>query len=751
MIRSLFFQSFGKFTQKHFELAEVTVVLGENEAGKTTFFDGLFQALCSPSETKKAGKLLKSRYGQSRSVSLTYTNNNGVKTIPEDVFLNLYAIRAGDLNMEWNPGNDWVEKLKSQLFHGGIDPKVLAEEFEKRSSDKKNFVHNKEIEAARLKKEAAKIQLEKLNRERQTLFEKEKLLLELESALRQSQTEMFSINKHIDNLEQSLAFEDRILQRHKLESQIAKIVNLEKLRAEAEKLRHISQSSRDEWEILNQDYQKSLTAVNSSKIKCEFHHESLMNAKTEALKLNSELQNSEKEAVAAKILMAEIQTTILKKEKGNRPLLYGFSLALIFFGMGLFSLYFLKHSAAILTLTISVLLGLASGAIGYRFNRLSKNKKSKLDLARWNQDWQQARPSQDFKAIETTEAFLIILQQVQSESEIQKRQASALNEKLSELESRYSDLLKTNTQFEKEMLDIKQQEKQLLQSLGVQSGDELLLKISKAHSLRTQIVNAEGEVQKISAQQSPNELMRDINRKLNQMDEEGISSQGLDEASLQRLKLEYKEFKSQKESLNQKERIQVTQASQLSGEVGNSSGKLASEIVAAEDLIKLYHTEIETKELEKKAAVMAGEIFKNMGDGASYLWSSVATQIEKILAPIMPHSRTLELVGLSTDQLQYQDALGVKRSLDHLSTGTRDLVVLAARLALAMISKSEPAVLVLDEPFLSFDHNRETGAIHLLKNFQECTGCQIVLLTKERQLLQKMQLAFSNLALITLP
>ena len=108
------------------------MVHGPNEAGKTTFFDALFQALCRPSETKLMGKALKKRYGAGRKAEVELA---GPFDMGEDEFLNLCAIRAGDLELDMAKDSPWMAKLKTGLFHGGLDPAALAAEFERRSSD----------------------------------------------------------------------------------------------------------------------------------------------------------------------------------------------------------------------------------------------------------------------------------------------------------------------------------------------------------------------------------------------------------------------------------------------------------------------------------------------------------------------------------------------------------------------------------------------------------------------------------------
>lgn len=82
-----------------------------------------------------------------------------------------------------------------------------------------------------------------------------------------------------------------------------------------------------------------------------------------------------------------------------------------------------------------------------------------------------------------------------------------------------------------------------------------------------------------------------------------------------------------------------------------------------------------------------------------------------------------------------------------LSTGTRDAFLLAARLTLARkaVQGGGKALLVMDEPFLTLDAERVERAIEVLKEFQQVTGWQIFLFTKEQELAEKVESRFGHM------
>jgi uncharacterized protein YhaN len=156
--------------------------------------------------------------------------------------------------------------------------------------------------------------------------------------------------------------------------------------------------------------------------------------------------------------------------------------------------------------------------------------------------------------------------------------------------------------------------------------------------------------------------------------------------------------------------------------------------------------------LDKRAAALALNIFRTMGDGADQLLAGLAEEMEAMLEKILPNGnrRGLALPGLSVAQIEVQDALGKSRPLEHLSTGTQDAVVLAAKLALALKSRQSPGLLVLDEPFLAMDTVRESRALQLLQDFQSKHHWQVILLSKHVHLKDEVRRLFPDAVFVNL-
>jgi ABC-type glutathione transport system ATPase component len=166
-------------------------------------------------------------------------------------------------------------------------------------------------------------------------------------------------------------------------------------------------------------------------------------------------------------------------------------------------------------------------------------------------------------------------------------------------------------------------------------------------------------------------------------------------------------------------------------------------LASADDLIRRF-------ELDKRAAALALSIFKEIGEGSDLLLAGLSREIGGMLARILPGDRAVALAGLDEGRILAGDAAGASRALPNLSTGTQHALALAAKLALARKHREGRGLLVLDEPFSAMDEARESRALEMLREFHLRHGWQIILLTKEVRLKEKMSALFADVRLIEL-
>lgn len=764
MILRLTASDFGKFKGRTFELGAVTVVHGPNEAGKTTFFDALFQGLCRPSESKKLGKELKQRYGASRKAEVALT---GTFDLDEDEFINLCAIRTGDLSLEMGKDSPWLERLKARLFHGGLDPASLAAEFERRASDRRNFAHMKEIEILRDKVAAARKELDSCRREREGYLERERLLAADEATLRETlrsrETEMEALKaKRV-----RLVFEEKIERRRKLAARLARLDDRAALEARLKDLEPFREDRGAELDALAAAVRTSAEKARQDAARRDLQAEQAAKARAEVRQLEeAQPWYSGRSALAASVAAGfRSDAGTLAPEAFPR---WSLAVAAGLLAVGLTGLAALQGPLLkVISLAGAVALGLFL-LVFARAARRKRNARAAVDLFAKAKDrftlgdleLAGRRPGGASAAsaaagrnpvadLATPEAFLQALDNIVGEAREFERGLEAARRRMGEADD---DRIRLESEAAASLLReeaARQEENTWLGRQGVVKPEEYRLKVGKHAELRAEAARLELDPA-FAGVESPEEERRELGRQLKDLDEEGVPRQGLDEAALQRLKHEIHDLEARVESQGRAITDLTGRKKEQEGAIHGALGKLAGEIVRAEEVLLDSERVLAEKELDKQAARVAQEIFREIGEGADLLLSGLSREMEAMLSHILPGDRKVTLSGLDQKQIQVVDAGGGHRPLESLSTGTRDAVVLAAKLALALKTREGAGLLVLDDPFLAMDRQREESALRMLQEFHLRHGWQIILLTKDIHLRDSMGRIFPDLQLINL-
>jgi ABC-type Mn2+/Zn2+ transport system ATPase subunit len=754
VIHKLSLTGFGKFRRADFELGGVTLVFGPNEAGKTTFFDGLFQALCRPSEAKKAGKDLKARYGADRSAQATLSRE---LPVTDDEFMNLYAIRAGDLQFELGKGAEWLDRLKSRLFHGGIDPAMLIAEFKNRSSDSRTFLHNKELEKAREAADKARSELDAKRRDREAVLSREKSLAETEAALEETRKAIQAITAEIADAEKRSGEQDRIGLRRKWNGHLAKLEEWMALRAEAEALEPYRDDRREEFDRLLEASRQAESALQSDSGKRDLQAKLIAETKAEVRALRDQKDAVSPRSTLAKRLAEEAGALLSgKAPKPGLPLwssagvavlvLAGAAAAVLLWGWG-------GAVAGIACLAASCVVAL----LGLRARKDAMRNGMAAKLTRCKDQWNLgsaaigALPGMDVSGLATVEGFMQAMETASRERDaLEAREAEAARR----LESQKDGLesLESSLAGRKDALEnARRAEREWLAAHRAETMNEYLAKVARCAQVRAGLPRRRAELEELAEGMDLEGFHREVRRKLQGLDEEGVPERGLDEASLQRLRKRRQDLQLRRETEERREREWIAKREGLAGEIRGAFGNLAGEIVACEDRLSTLEEGIRKQETDKQAAALALDIFKEVGNGADLLLAGLSREMESMLGNILPAGRTVALLGLDKEQIQVQDAAGGARSLEHLSTGTKHAMVLAAKLALALKHREGgTGILVLDEPFLAMDDERETKALELLRDFHDRHGWQIILMTKETGLKNKVLELFTAPKLVDL-
>jgi DNA repair exonuclease SbcCD ATPase subunit len=198
---------------------------------------------------------------------------------------------------------------------------------------------------------------------------------------------------------------------------------------------------------------------------------------------------------------------------------------------------------------------------------------------------------------------------------------------------------------------------------------------------------------------------------------------------------------------NSKERKTV-----LTGQIEGYKGKMEGglENFDIDKLIKqklMQQKELSEQKIQIEGSRIAARIFSQMAEDTSVVFKNLSARASKKYGALLPTPKNISITSITSDkEIMAEDAGGTARYPDHLSRGTRDLFYFALRLTLAESSSKDGKVplLVLDEPFHSFDEPRTTKALELLQAFQNEHGSQIIMFSKDKTLEKTMKNIFGD-------
>lgn len=283
-----------------------------------------------------------------------------------------------------------------------------------------------------------------------------------------------------------------------------------------------------------------------------------------------------------------------------------------------------------------------------------------------------------------------------------------------------------------------------LAKLGLKTADEYIAKRARYEDLTQAIEKRKKELEDELGGTAPEEALAEIDRKLAVLDEEGIESKDASAAELNRLELEVQAVRANRARLAEDRQKAAQTLGESSGQIRGELKGLPEQILKIESEHSRLRAEIDAKERDKQAARIAADLFEELSKDSDRQMEEITKGMKEYLRIIIGAERDAAIGDLDEEDLAAQDAGGRLRPAGQLSESTRDAIVLAARLALAQRVEGLQKLLILDEPFLTLDPQREQRALEMVRAFQEKNDFQLIFFTKEARVREKIEAVFDD-------
>ena len=743
MIKSLDLNDFGKFSGRKLEFGPFTVITGPNEAGKTTVFDALFAALCADSknETKASWKRLTARYGTLRGSAVTWKKGFPPLSFDHAEFLEIFAIRGGETSVNASGGRSWEKMAEARLLNAGLNPAQLAEELADNASTTR-----KDSARARIKKlqktlQEATAELAGAKTIRDNILAGEAEMLRLEAEKKVKSGVLAATRAKFDgNREASAALKAA----GKLADALDGIKVLRELKEAKDELAGLAAFAVNELPAYRalqagqSDREKALgaaqAALKEQKIALEAAEAALGKLFTREKSLKKTKARAENISMKLRVFASAPEVVTRTVSLPTRWGIWAAGAALAtFVAYSGANIGGYAAGAAILGAAAWVGLKLSVREVltGHTSDEI-KNFLAKL-AAEW------AAVSRDPFPARNLEEARGFLAQPGAAYASAKENLAVKTQEAADLQARYEIMAGQNLAEIKGAAETaKLNAEKWLKQRGCASEDDYQAKISAYEGLAARISDLEERVKVFDQKYScvdAEELKDKLFTEKEALERKGVDPAKANEPELGRLKARAAALSDEMQAY---ERTLAELNTALTGARAASGARLEGlpeRINRAETGIAAANEEIADRELQIQAFALAAEVFNRLAATSNLAFEALGKEVSATLAAVLPGARA-EFAAFDAGTASLKDAGGSLRKIEQLSSGARDLFMLAARITMAKKARTtggklSPALLVLDEPFYTLDAVRTQAALKLLAAFHKETGWQIVILTKD--------------------
>ena len=693
--------NFGKFKNKSFEISNgITLFYGENESGKTTIFDSLMILFSESKRVSVFFKQMKSRYGNDIDIDFEPKIPEHLKMHPQS-YNNLYAIRQSEIIFEMSDSKkdskDWESEIKKKLFSSDIDiGKMVSEIKAEYSSKAQNSI------------------LYKINILENEKIEIDKILNNLYDKINNSINKKDNLKEFKENifLHENI-LKEKIEERKKLYSLIKSKKEAETKNIKLNLLKQINDFNKaDEFLskniIYKDDYSKEISG-RTKKIEDIKMNITFLKGKIEALKKSfvEEKNKTDYDSVKKRIENGINKIEDLTKKNNKAPKII-FFIAVVFISSFL-ALYFKNP----------LFLAIIIPAIPFMF--IKENKDSKII-----KDILESLPELDiketdifiFKDLLNKELAKIEIIMTNNDNEEIENYNADLEESLKELENE-NNLL--NQIFEK--LKVKDKE----EYYNIKNNYDLLLKQNEENYKKLMI-----EVKKLGLENIET-LEIDCIRILKELDEKGVNPNDYNEMEIKKIENNLKDLESEINILKEEINKIKNNISYIEGELNNSEN-IHADIINFESKLSKIKENIINLNKRRKALKLLEEMLFSINKKNDDIFQSLSKEARILYNHITEKNLSddgIIMSGFDKDKIMVADKQNKIRNVELLSSATRDAVYIAMRLSILTKIHQAGRLILLDDPFITFDNNRTKEALSFIKEYSKNYNIPIVIFTKD--------------------
>ena len=693
---------FGKFKNKSFEISDgLTLFYGENESGKTTIFDSLMLLLSENKKTSSFAKQIKSRYGDDIDIYLEPEIEPSKKMHPQS-YNNLYAIRQSEIIFEMSDSKkdskDWESEIKKKLFSSDIDIGKIISEIKSEYSGKSQNSIPSILKNLKYRKEEIKDELNELYSKANTEVNKKDNLKELNE----------EYNKN------DILIKEKIAEYTKLSETINSQKNSELKNVKLELIKLITDFNKKDKFLseniyLKEDHSPKINDI-TKKIEDSQNNISYINGKIEALKKSEEEKNNtdyESRKIRIDRAIKKIDDLIKKNYKIPKAVFLGIIVIIASF----LSFYFKNPYWFLIILP----------SIPFMFIKDSNNDKTINDILYALPELNIDNYNLDISSLKD----ILTKELVKIELILSKNDGEELNNYIKELEDNMQKLEIYNKELSNFFRKINVRDKENYYEIKsdydsvYKSTEELFSKLMT-------------EAKKLGFKDIAT-LEADCFRVLKELDDKGINPETFNEMELRNLENRLKELEKEIKYIENNMNKILSNMSYIKGEL-SSADDVHSNIIELESELKKNDEEI--KELNKKRSAL--ELLENMLSKINKKNDDIFDSLSNEAKVLYNHITGKDLSddgiimsGFDKNKIMVKDKQNESRNVELLSSATKDAVYISMRLSILTKIHEAGRLILLDDPFITFDNNRTKEALSFIREYSKKYKIPVAIFTKD--------------------
>ncbi|KLI18609.1 AAA family ATPase [Brachyspira hyodysenteriae] len=693
---------FGKFRNKSFEISDnLTLFYGENESGKTTIFDSLMLLFSENKKTSSFAKQIKLRYGDDIDINTEPEIDESIKLHPQS-YNNLYSIRQSEIIFEMSDSKkdskDWESEIKKKLFASDIDVGKIISEVKAEHSGKSQTAIPAQLKNTKYRNEEIEEELNALYSKANTEVNKKDKLKELDELLKESNN---ILKEKIDEYNKLIALRE---EKNKAKEK-NHLLNINTMIHEFNKKDQFIKDNIN----LRDDHSKTINAL-STKIDESENRISFLKGKIESLQKSSEERNK----TDYQSMMLRIDKAIKKidelKEKNNKIPKIVF-LAGVILVSALLSLYF-KNPYWFLIILPSIPFLLIKEGKNDKFINDILDSLPEIDI---NSDNLELSTLKDILLRELAKIELILEKNDDEELENYKKE---LEEAANNLENHHKEL---NNFFNK--LNVKNKENYY----EIKSNFDNVYKSTEELFKKLMIEAKKFGLKDIDT------LNANCNRILKELDEKGINPDDYNEMEMKALENKLRELEKEINSIKENMNKVISNASYIQGEL-NSSDDVHKKIVNLESEFAENNEEIKNLNKRKKALELLENMLSKINKKNDDIFNSLSNEAELLYNHITGKNLSDDVISMSgfdKNKIMVKDKQNEMRNVELLSSATKDAVYIAMRLSILSKIHETGRLILLDDPFITFDNKRTKEALSFIREYSKKYNIPIAIFTKD--------------------